>query len=213
MQTRFSAIALCAVAAAALALASCATGKEVTPSSSPPTVIATPPPSSTSGTPVPAPLGQAVMTPVVGSVLAPPIAVPGTDGRVHLAYELQLINTLAQEVTLTSVAAVAGDKTLLTLSGDGLAYWTQVLGSTTPTAKLGPAQTAAVVARRRGRRGRRRSDGHHSHHRPDRAAAAAAAGSGGADREHRADESGHQKARDDLAAGERTQLARRQQLL
>ena len=144
MQTRFSAIALCAVAAAALALASCATGKEVTPSSSPPRVIATPPAFSTSGTPVPAPLGQAVMTPVVGSVLAPPIAVPGTDGRVHLAYELQLTNTLAQEVTLTSVAAVAGDKTLLTLAGDGLAYWTRVLGSTTPTVKLGPAQTAVV---------------------------------------------------------------------
>ena len=84
------------------------------------------------------------MTPVVGSALAPPIAVPGTDGRVHLAYELQLTNTLAQEVTLTSVAAVAGDKTLLTLSGDGLAYWTRVLGSTTPTVKLGPAQTAVV---------------------------------------------------------------------
>ena len=72
------------------------------------------------------------MTPVVGSVLAPPIAVPGTDGRVHLAYELQLINTLAQEVTLDvgGGAPVAGDKTLLTLSGDGLAYSrTQVLGS------------------------------------------------------------------------------------
>ena len=75
-------------------------------------------------------------------MLAPPIPVPATDGKVHLAYELVLTNTLQQEVTLTTLAAVAGDKTLLSLSGDGLAYWTRALGSSTPTAKLGPSQTA-----------------------------------------------------------------------
>jgi hypothetical protein len=85
-----------------------------------------------------------VATPVVGSVLAPPIPVPATDGKVHLAYELELTNVLQQEVTLTSLAAVAGDKTLLSLSGDGLAYWTRALGGSTPTTKLGPSQTGLV---------------------------------------------------------------------
>lgn len=86
----------------------------------------------------------AVVTPVVASVVAPPVPVPATDGKDHLAYELQLINTLTQDVTLTSLAVVAGDQTLMTLSGDNLAYWTRVIGNTTPTRKLGPGQTALV---------------------------------------------------------------------
>jgi Peptidase family M23 len=81
---------------------------------------------------------------VIGSVLAPPRPVPATDGKLHLAYELVLTNTLPQQITLTSLAALAGDKTLLSLSGDGLAYWTRPLGGATPTTKLGPAQTALV---------------------------------------------------------------------
>lgn len=77
-------------------------------------------------------------------MLAAPSPVAATDGKLHLAYELVLTNTLPQQVTLTSLAALAGDKTLLSLSGDGLAYWTRPLGSPTPTTKLGPAQTALV---------------------------------------------------------------------
>ena len=38
----------------------------------------------------------------------------------------------------------AGDKTLLNLAGDRLTYWTRTLGNSTPTTKLGPAQSAAV---------------------------------------------------------------------
>lgn len=86
----------------------------------------------------------AVVTPVVASVVAAPIPVPATDGKDHLAYELQLTNTLTQEVTLTSLAVVAGDQTLMTLSGNNLAYWTRVIGNTSPTTKLGPGQTALV---------------------------------------------------------------------
>ena len=86
----------------------------------------------------------AVVTPVVASVVAPPIPVPATDGKDHLAYELQLINTLTQDVTLTSLAVVAGDQTLMTLSGDNLKYWTRIIGNPTPTTKLGPGQTALV---------------------------------------------------------------------
>ena len=86
----------------------------------------------------------AVVTPVVASVVAAPIPVPATDGKDHLAYELQLTNTLTQDVTLTSLAVVAGDQTLMTLSGNNLAYWTRVIGNTSPTTKLGPGQTALV---------------------------------------------------------------------
>src|SRR6476660_5811057 len=74
-------------------------------------------------------------TPVLAKVVAAPVPVPATDGKTHLAYELQLTNTLNQEVTLTSVAVHAGDK---------LGYWTRVYGTPTPTTKWGPAQGGAV---------------------------------------------------------------------
>jgi hypothetical protein len=85
-----------------------------------------------------------VATPVVADVLAPPVPVPATDGKVHLAYELKLTNVLDQEVTLTSVGVRSGDRTLLDLSGDRLGYWTRVIGTSSPTTKLGPAQTGVV---------------------------------------------------------------------
>jgi Peptidase family M23 len=88
--------------------------------------------------------GTSVVTPLLVSVLAAPIPVPATDGKVHLAYELQLTNVLAQELTLTSVDVRAADRSLLSVAGDRLAYWTRVFGSPTPTTKLGPAQSAAV---------------------------------------------------------------------
>jgi hypothetical protein len=84
------------------------------------------------------------VTPVLASVVAAPVPAPATDGKTHLAYELMLTNTLGQEVTLTSVAVRAADRTLLTLSGDKLGYWTRALGTQTPTAKLGPGQAGVV---------------------------------------------------------------------
>ena len=48
-------------------------------------------------------------TPLLASVLAAPMPVPATDGKKHLAYELQLTNALGQDVTLTSLAVKAGD--------------------------------------------------------------------------------------------------------
>ena len=87
----------------------------------------------------------AVFTPIVGSVVAEPVPVPATDGKTHLAYELELTNMLGQDATLTSVAAVAGDRALLTLTGDQLAHWTRAVGApNSPTAKLGPGQSALV---------------------------------------------------------------------
>jgi hypothetical protein len=86
----------------------------------------------------------ATATPLLAEVLSPPIPVPATDGKVHLAYELQLTNAVGQDVTVSSVTVKAGDKTLLTLAGDRLAYWMRTLGSTQPTSKMGPGQAAAV---------------------------------------------------------------------
>lgn len=102
--------------------------------------------SGTATTSLPAsPTQPAAFTPVVGSVVAEPVPVPATDGKTHLAYELQLTNMLGQDAMLTSVAAVAEDRTLLTLTGDQLAHWTRVVGAPdAPTGKLGPGQSALV---------------------------------------------------------------------
>ena len=88
--------------------------------------------------------GPTVVTPLLASVIAPPIPVPATDGKVHLAYELLLTNVLDQELTLTSLDVRASNHTLLSLAGDRLAYWTRVMGNPSATTKLGPAQSAAV---------------------------------------------------------------------
>lgn len=103
--------------------------------------VTTGPPSA-----APLPLGPVALTPIVGSVLAPPMPVAATDGKTHLAYELVLTNTTSQDVTLTSVAAVSGGRTLLSLSGAGLTYWMRIGGTPTPTptATIGPAQTALI---------------------------------------------------------------------
>jgi Peptidase family M23 len=90
------------------------------------------------------PTVPATVTPVIGGAVGLPRPVPATDGKTHLAYELLLTNAMTQEVTLTSVTAAAGGRTLLTLAGDQLGYWTRVIGTTTPTTKLGPGQAGIV---------------------------------------------------------------------
>lgn len=90
--------------------------------------------------------GQAPMvTPLIGSAVADPVPVPATDGRVHLAYELVLSNTLPGAVTITSLSARSGDDTLATLRGDNLKFWTRALGaSATPTNKVESGQSVVV---------------------------------------------------------------------
>ncbi|MFI5506491.1 peptidoglycan DD-metalloendopeptidase family protein [Mycobacterium sp. NPDC051804] len=129
--------------ASMLLLAGCSPSSE-TPAES------TSPATSTSPTTPAGPAGPIrgpqppVVTPLVGSVLAPPVPVPATDGKVHLAYEVQLTNVLAQEVTLTSLAVLDRDVSLLELAGEQLADLTRVVGTTTPTTKIGPAQNAVI---------------------------------------------------------------------
>lgn len=115
------------VATAALTVVAC--GSASTPSQT----------TATSSTPPP------MATPLIGAVLAPPVPVPATDGRTHLAYELTLTNVLGGNATLKALTVKSGDRNLLTLVGDNLKYWTRALGSsTTPTTVLGPGQTAIV---------------------------------------------------------------------
>lgn len=85
-----------------------------------------------------------VLTPLLANVVAAPVPVPTTDGKVHLAYELVLTNVLSQDVTVASVAVTSGDKTLLSLAGDKVPYWMRVAGDPKPTAKIGPGQAAYV---------------------------------------------------------------------
>jgi hypothetical protein len=109
------------------------------------TSAAGPPAQSAEQSPAPSTAVEpAAATPLLAEVLSPPIPVPATDGKVHLAYELQLTNAIGQDVTVSSVAVKAGDKTLLSLAGDRLPYWMRTLGGTEPTLKLGPAQSAVV---------------------------------------------------------------------
>lgn len=122
--------ALAAAALCAGCTTSTDTGQSASPTStgSPPTVADIP----------------GVATPLLATVLAAPIPVPATDGLVHLAYELKVTNSMGSDVTLDSVAVKAGDRTLRTLTGDEIPYWTRILGGGGPTRTLGPAQTGIV---------------------------------------------------------------------
>ncbi|MCT7658905.1 M23 family metallopeptidase [Mycobacterium deserti] len=85
-----------------------------------------------------------VVTPLIAEAVAAPVAVPATDGKTHLAYELRLTNVMSHDVTLTSVTVTDRDIVLLNLAGDRLTPWTRVLGTPTPARKIGAAQTAIV---------------------------------------------------------------------
>ncbi|MGW0162966.1 M23 family metallopeptidase [Mycobacterium sp. NPDC003323] len=85
-------------------------------------------------------------TPLLARVVSAPIPVPATDGRTHLAYELLLTNAMDQDVTVDSLQVRTGDsgEPLLTLSGADLAERTRILGTSNPTGRLGPSQSALV---------------------------------------------------------------------
>ena len=89
--------------------------------------------------------GPAVLTPVVADVVAAPIPVTGSDGRVHLVYELRLTNTGSQPATITSLQVKGDGRTLVDLSGDALTPWFQALGGGPKTGTvLAPGQQGLV---------------------------------------------------------------------
>lgn len=102
-------------------------------------------PATTSTTAQNADARPAALTPLLAEVLAPPVPVAATDGKVHLAYELRLTNAVGQDLDVRSVAVTAGDRTLLELSGDALAARTRLLGAgAVPTTRFGVAQSGVV---------------------------------------------------------------------
>jgi hypothetical protein len=86
-------------------------------------------------------------TPVLQSVPTPPRWFTGSDGRVHLVYELLLANAFPVPVTVTSVDVLAADTgdTIGSLDGDALRAAMSLLASpTTATTELPPSSLGAV---------------------------------------------------------------------
>lgn len=86
---------------------------------------------------------------VFSSILAQPVATPspvrGADGRVHLAYELLVVDPSRMLVTLDGVTALApGGTTLGSMTGDALAKMTTLNGGGKGTT-LPPGGSAWVL--------------------------------------------------------------------
>jgi Peptidase family M23 len=80
------------------------------------------------------------------SVIHEPLYAKGSDGKVHLEYDLVSTSVFPVPVTLTKVEVVAGDgRRLLTLAGDALEARTQPLGSTTPTREVPASGSVATL--------------------------------------------------------------------
>ena len=72
----------------------------------------------------------------------PPYAVFGSDGRLHVEYDLLLTNAFAGPATLDAVAVRADGKPALTLAGDALTAATHTLLTSDATVTIAPASTA-----------------------------------------------------------------------
>jgi len=85
-------------------------------------------------------------TPLIESVISPPHWFTGTDGKVHLVYELLLTNALAVPVTVSTVEVRNADSaaTLLHLTGAPLLAAMSIVTSLAPAVVL-PTATVGVV--------------------------------------------------------------------
>jgi hypothetical protein len=86
-------------------------------------------------------------TPVLQSVPSPPRWFTGSDGRVHLVYELFLANAFPVPVTVTAVEVLATDTgaTVASLEGDRLtAAMSLVASPTAATAELPPSSIGVI---------------------------------------------------------------------
>ena len=72
----------------------------------------------------------------------PPYAVFGSDGRLHVEYDLVLTNAFVGPATLDAVAVRADGKPALTLAGDALTAATHTLLTSDATVTIAPASTA-----------------------------------------------------------------------
>ena len=91
--------------------------------------------------------GGTQLTPLLDSVLAPPHWFTGTDGQVHLVYELLVTNAIPVPVTVSKVEVLDADSgaTLVRLSGEALLA-AMSLGTLpeTPAVILPPSSTGVV---------------------------------------------------------------------
>jgi hypothetical protein len=69
----------------------------------------------------------------------------GSDGRTHVEYDLVITNAFTAEVTLRSLTVGAGDRTLLTLSGQALAAHTVTFLAGKPSAEIPPSAARLVL--------------------------------------------------------------------
>jgi hypothetical protein len=106
--------------------------------------------SATPGPPAPAapppPTADGGITPLVISALAPdPIPVRGSDDRVHVSYELQVLNTAPKDATITRVETLAEDgRVLATVASPEVVARSLIVGDY----QLPPVPAATVPAGR-----------------------------------------------------------------
>ncbi len=97
-------------------------------------------------TPVAPPGWTAETTALLATATHDPLRVTGSDGMVHLEYDLVITNVFTTPVTLTAIDVFTPDgRSLLRLEDDSLAAVTQPLLGRTPTALVPDSGTLAVV--------------------------------------------------------------------
>ena len=89
------------------------------------------------------PLAEA-MTPLLLEVQNAPIPFLGSDGQIHLVYELWITNFSAREAVVETVAVVGGDKVLATLDGTAVAGRLQPVGRRDTSATMAPSTQALL---------------------------------------------------------------------
>lgn len=88
-----------------------------------------------------------VFTPVVSTVLAPPVPVLGSDGKYHITYELFLTNSNVFEWEILSIEVFKGSpqgEILDVVSGDEVLDKMQLVGTRQPTTSLQATQSGLV---------------------------------------------------------------------
>jgi hypothetical protein len=83
------------------------------------------------------------LTPVITSIVAAPHPALGTDGRVHLAYELLLLNVISSDVTVTGITITGDGKTVQSLGQAAVKGSMKVFGGPMNNV-LGAGQQALV---------------------------------------------------------------------
>lgn len=95
----------------------------------------------------PSPVVDGALTPLLDNVMSPPRWFAGTDGQVHLVYELLVTNAMPAPVTVSAVEVRDGDTgaALARLSGESLlAAMSLATSPETPAALLPPASVGVV---------------------------------------------------------------------